>query len=402
MIPGGLNLLYLPPFSIIARFFITALFFLNLFSLFLFFCYVKKTFYLTPAVHLFTLGFMAHTMIGALFQMLPVVAGATIENPLRKATITHTLLSLGTLLFTSGLYLNYRFLTLLGYLFLIVGFLYIVPYMIYKLLRVENLKDAPRGFIFALLSLLAGLLFASLLVFNLVFNAGFNHTYLLDIHLGFMLLGWSAILVASVSFQVVEMFFVTKPYPRLITRYLPPFVFLLLVSNVIFPRNPIIEVFLSFSFILYTFITVERLYTRRRKIRDPLINFWYLAMFFLFMSSVYYPFREKFFLIFLTTFGLFALSIIMAMMYRIIPFLVWMHLSTKGVKDAPTMHEVIKPKHVWINFYVHTLFILSLLLTPSGIYLPSLILLIVDTFLFLFNISRGVFLYYKKISERIS
>ncbi|GAB6066148.1 hypothetical protein JCM9492_12400 [Aquifex pyrophilus] len=400
MIPGGLNLLYLPPFSIIARFFITALLFLNLFSLFLMLNYARETLYLTPAVHLFTLGFMANTMIGALFQMLPVVAGAVIENPLRKATIVHVLLSLGTLLFTSGLFSNHSFFTFIGYLLLISGFLYVVPYMVYKLLKVENLRDAPRGFIFALLSFLAGLLFATLLVLNLTLGTGFDHAYLLDTHLSFMLFGWTTILVASVSFQVVEMFFVTKPYPPLITRYLPPFVFLLLLLKIILPENPFIDAFLSFSFMTYAFITAERLYTRRRKIRDPLINLWYMAMFFLILSAMHYPFREEFFLTFLTTFGLFAFSIIMAMMYRIIPFLVWMHLSTKGIPKAPTMHEVIKPKYIWANFYLHVAFTLSLLLVPFGIYLPSLILLILDTVLFLLNISRGVFLYYKLYKEK--
>ena len=66
----------------------------------------------------------------------------------------------------------------------------------------------------------------------------------------------------------------------------------------------------------------------------------------------------------------FALSIVFAMFYKIVPFLTWFHLNSQGYFTAPMMHEVIHPKtakkHLWIHLAVVIAFILS-------IFIPSLI-----------------------------
>ncbi|HID66500.1 MAG TPA: hypothetical protein EYP32_06870 [Aquificaceae bacterium] len=116
-------------------------------------------------------------------------------------------------------------------------------------------------------------------------------------------------------------------------------------------------------------------------------------MAFLILSSLFFPFRDKNLLLFLILFGIFVLSVIMAMMYRIIPFLVWMHLSTQGVQKAPTMFEVIKPKFIWWNFYIYLISILSLIFIPLKIYFISLIVFTLNFVFFFVNITRGVFVY---------
>ncbi|AAC07022.1 hypothetical protein [Aquifex aeolicus] len=398
MSPGGLNLLYLPPFSIIARFFITALIFLNLEFLFLLYQAFNKEFYLTPSVHVFTLGFMASTMIGALFQMLPVVAGAVIEDPLKKATFVHIGLTLGTLFLVYGLY-SFNKVALLGLFFLLISLLYISSLMLYKLLRIKNLRDAPRGFRFALGSFTAGIILATFLVLNLFGFINLNHKYLFDLHMSFMLFGWTATLVASVSFQVIEMFFVTPPYPKFISSYLPKTVFTLLVLKVFLPNFSLIDVFISLIFTIYAFFTIKLLLRRKRKIKDPLISLWYVSMTFLIISCVLFPFRENLFYLFLISFGMFVLSVIMAMMYRIIPFLVWMHLSTKGVPKAPTMFEVIPQKKMWNNFYLHIISIFSLIFLIFKLYFLPPTFFLISSLYFLYNISKGVLVYVKHIKR---
>jgi len=393
MISGGLQLLYLPPFSIIARFFITALAFANLGILFLFYQYFTGNFNLTPTVHIYTLGFMASTMIGALFQMLPVVAGAVIENAHKKATIVHIGLTAGTLFLTYGLYKFSSGLAFTGLVILLFTFFYIVPLMLFKLFKVKELKEAPRGFIYALFSFLIGIIFASLLVPNFFGVLHLNHGNLFNLHMSFMLYGWTAVLVASVSFQVIEMFFVTPPYPKFITKYLPVFVFGLLILKILLPKLFLVDIIIGLVFTVYAIYTITRLMSRRRKIRDPLINLWYLSMLFLILSSLFFPFRDKNLLLFLILFGIFVLSVIMSMMYRIIPFLVWMHLSTQGVQKAPTMFEVIKPKLIWWNFYIHVLSIFSLILIPLKVYFIPLIVFTLNFVFFFVNITRGVFVY---------
>ncbi len=393
MIPQGINLLYLPPFSIIGRFFATAVLFGIVEGFFLLYQAITEELYLFSTVHFFTLGFMTLTMIGALFQMLPVVAGAVIEKPLEKAFITHLLLSLGAFLLPLGVFLGSFPLTLLSLLFIIFGIFYIVPIMLRRLFSVKELRDAPRGFKYALTSLLVAVLVGSLLILHTLGLVSVNYLYLLEIHLGFMLFGWTATLVASVSFQVIEMFFVTPAYPKRLTRNLARIVFILLLLKIFLPKVFIIDLLISFIFIVYAVITIDRLRKRRRKIPDPLIYLWYISMAFLILASLLYPFKYHVFYTFLIFFGIFALSVIMSMMYRIIPFLVWMHLINKGVSNAPSMHQVIEPEHVWVNFYIHIASIVSLLLLITGEQVIPSLFLLVNFFMLAMNIYRGILSY---------
>lgn len=395
MIPQGLNLLYLPPFSIIGRFFATAVIFGIFEGILLVYQALTGKFNLFPTVHFFTLGFMSTTMVGALFQMLPVVAGAVIEEPLEKAFITHLLLSLGAFSLPLGALLGSLPLSLLGLLFLLSGVFYIVPLMLKKLFGVKELRDAPRGFKYALASFGIAVLIGALLFLNLSGIISSDYSYLLEIHLGFMLYGWTATLVASVSFQVIEMFFVTPPYPRFLTKNLARIVFLLLLFKILFPKLMIIDLLISTVFVVYGITTIDRLRKRRRKLPDPLIYLWYISMLFLVISSLIYPFKYRIFYLFLISFGLFVLSVIMSMMYRIIPFLVWMHLMNKGIPNAPTMHQVINPEHIWLNFYIHVASIISLILLIAGDTLLPALFFLVNFFILAFNIYRGILTYVK-------
>lgn len=60
----------------------------------------------TPAAlaltHLMTAGFMLHIMLGALLQILPVVAGANMPRPMRVASLVHATISSGTLLLVAA------------------------------------------------------------------------------------------------------------------------------------------------------------------------------------------------------------------------------------------------------------------------------------------------------------
>ena len=393
MIPQGINLLYLPPFSIIGRFFATAVLFGIAEGLFLLYQAVTEKLFLFPTVHLFTLGFMALTMIGALFQMLPVVAGAVIENPLEKAFITHLLLSSGAFLLPLGVLLWSFPLSLLSLLFLLFGIFYIVPIMLKKLFSVKELRDAPRGFKFALISFGIAVIIGALLILHTFGVLSVNYPFLLEVHLGFVLFGWTGILVASVSFQVIEMFFVTPPYPKFLTRYFARVVFLLLFLKFFLPKVIIIDLLISALFIAYGVTTIDRLRKRKRKIPDPLIYLWYISMTFLILASLLYPFKHQVFYAFLIFFGLFALSVIMSMMYRIIPFLVWMHLMNKGVPNAPTMHQVIEPEHIWLSFYIHIASIISLILLIAGEQIIPSLLFLINFIILAINIYKGIFTY---------
>jgi hypothetical protein len=93
----GLSLDQAPPISAPVRFFLTApLFAMVAAALILFFdpALLMSRFSLeTIAVtHLFTIGFIAMVMLGALQQMLPVLAGVSLPKASLVATTSHILI----------------------------------------------------------------------------------------------------------------------------------------------------------------------------------------------------------------------------------------------------------------------------------------------------------------------
>jgi hypothetical protein len=71
-------------------------------------------------------------------------------------------------------------------------------------------------------------------------------------------------------------------------------------------------------------------------------------------------------------FASFALSIVFAMFYKIVPFLTWFHLNSQGYFTAPMMHEVIHPKTAKKHLYIHLATIITFILS---IFIPQMIFL---------------------------
>ena len=91
------------------------------------------------------------TMLGALFQMLPVVAGAVIPEPLKKAIPIYLALLLSSLLFLGGFLLKKERFLLLGATLLMLSIISAVSLMLYYLLPKKSFVLAVRGFKFSLI-----------------------------------------------------------------------------------------------------------------------------------------------------------------------------------------------------------------------------------------------------------
>lgn len=398
----GLNLLFLPPFSIVARFFLTSSLFGLLGVLLSLYMILSEELNLPALLHTFTLGFITMTMLGALFQMLPVVAGAVIEKPLLKATFTHATFTAGVILFIFGLLLSKNTLLYTGLFLLSAALLFVVPLMLFKLIRLKDHTPTTRGMKFSLSLFLVAFVTGILLILSKE-NSNLNYGYLLELHMGFMLWGWVALLVASVAFRVIEMFFVTPPYPGIFSYGLPPLLSLLLILNALTGFHPWTKSLVSILFTSFALLTLRMLRKRKRKAPDPLVMFWYTSMICLIASAVLYPFASRssaVLLLLLYLFGTFAHSVILAMMYRIIPFLVWIHLSNRGVPNAPTMHEVIRPGRIWTNLYLHLSAVIASLVSfalgSKGFWLFTGTLYLLSFCLLVFNLFSGVFTYLKR------
>jgi len=367
---GGLSLEQAPPLSVVLRFFVTASIFGILLGLFLLFDTVGIASFLTlnkPVIitHTLALGVMASFMLGALFQMLPVIAGVVITMPTKKAMVVHLLFVVGILFqlyaFSDS---STPLLYFLSASYLGIGLLYALFLMLKELIKIKDHSSSSKGMILSLFSFVLTILLGIYLLLTLGgYIDGSYFLQLKKIHYSFAIFGWVSLLIVSVSFQVIEMFYVTPKYPKWMTNYLTITIFALLIfkTMTIFMlfSSDFVTLLLGILLILYAGTTIHRLYYRKRPTSDATVWFWRLGMGLL-MVTMLITLLDLFVTVsmsiktlsYLTFIG-FGLSIVFAMTYKIIPFLTWFHLSNQGYIEAPMMHDIVHPKTVKKHFYIH-------------------------------------------------
>lgn len=411
MFSHGLSLDQAPPLSVIMRFFLTIPFFGVLAAFGILFADVQNLGnwdipQTVAIVHLLLIGVAAMAMIGALFQMLPVLAGAAIAEPLYHARWTHLLLIIGTLMITAAFYFNTYIFMHPAVPLLIGSFGFIIYLMLSKLAAVENKTPSVVGMMVSLSSLGAGLLLA--LILTAIFmgaDFGMEPLQLRSLHLRFMLAGWIGTLVMAVSFQVIEMFYVTPPYPKFVRSFFPLGVLfsLLLYTIAIFADSiiaSVADVMLALLFLCFSLVTLRRLMQRKRPVADATVWLWRTAMISLLLSSLSAILHivagiDGAVHFFALLFGYFVLSVIFAMSYKIVPFLVWFHLNAKGVLETPLMGDILPAKaatlHLWLHWVLGVCG-LFLLLTPYA-YKGIALLLGAGLIIYGVNILRALKIY---------
>ena len=322
--------------------------------------------------------------------MLPVIAGVVLETPKRRSNIVKMLLPLGIAALLGGFISHASTLFLLASVLLGGALLYISITMLSRLLRLTHHSASSKGMLFALVSLAILVLLALYLTLTYAqLTEGIYFVQIKQLHYSFGLFGWVALLIASISFQTIEMFYVTPPYPKLLSGYLPLTLFALLLlmgiclgldSSLIY----VPQALLYSALVLFAIWTLLRLSQRKRPLADATMWFWRMGMGSLMVSMMLLLVdlqtgvlivRQLAAIFFVS----FALSVLFAMLYKIIPFLTWFHLNAQGYFTAPMMHEVIHPKtakkHFWIHLCMVVLF-LSALWVPALIFLASLVMVL--------------------------
>ena len=388
----GLSLDQAPPITVVFRFFLLGSLFgiLSGVSLFVYQTDIFNTSSIAAVTftHLLTLGVMLSSMFAALFQMLPVISGIKLSSPLKKANLLLYPFTLGTIALLLGFnFPNMKWLFLIAALLLSFAILTAITPMLKALLKLQNHTPSSKGMGIALLSL-GIIVFLALYLLSTLSGIieGTLYTQIKTAHYSFGLFGWVALLILSISFQVIEMFYVTPPYPDLVSRYLPLTLFTVLIlstfislfhANIWIVSNIILVLLLT----LYVLLTLRRLSQKKRPLSDATVWFWRLGLSALLLSLLSYLLQI------LTTleilkplsyifFASFALSILFAMFYKIVPFLTWFHLSSQGYFSAPMMHEIIHPKTAKKHLYIHlatvVTFVLSLFM-PLFIFLAGVL-----------------------------
>jgi hypothetical protein len=164
------------------------------------------------------------------------------------------------------------------------------------------------------------------------------------------------------------------------------------------------KVFVALVLADYALSTIGLLLNRKRKIIDTTTYYWYFAMLMLLASIGLSVANEWLHMAQLNTMVVvvfiygFAMSVITGMMYKIVPFLVWFHLTNEGYMSMPTMHELIGKKLTTIQFILHVLTLLSLAIFAfdSSFQIATGVLMVLSNALLLANLIKGSKIYFTK------
>ena len=343
-----LSLQQTPPFSVPVRFFVSAPLFGIAAGLIVLF-YGPELFLSrwTPGMlavtHALVLGFFATIMLGALQQILPVVAGVNIQRPELTSVIIHLLWVPGVLLLISA------FLSSLPRLFftatVILGAAVIITFIavFFSLRDSRSVGDSVPGIKLALTSLFITFILGTLLSLGHAGVLPLLRPVVTDLHMSWGLFGWIAVLIMAVAWQVVPMFQITPAYPRWLKRYMAPVMLTLLAGQTLLALAGInrdypgigllLNMLLGAGLIIFAITTLSLQQAARRKITDSHRMFWRMAMISLMFAVVCWVVAEisgqaTLHLLAAAVFlGGFVMAVISGMLLKIIAFLVWLHLQ---------------------------------------------------------------------------
>lgn len=295
---------------------------------------------LIGALHLVTLGFLTLVMVGAFFQVLPVVTGVPVPGARVLGPAIETGVGLGALAVGFGLAMGARSLLGVGVVVLAVA---VAGFSVVGLVATWRARRNPTGRAMGL-AVASLVVVAALGLLLLAGHAGWVplRRDLTDVHLAWALAGWVASLVMGVSFQVIPMFQVTPAYPRW-AEVLPLVVVGGLVvwtagrtagtSGIAVVGGGVVAVGLT----AYAVATLVLLARRRRKLADVTTDAWRVSMASLAAVGIVGLLAlggldglgtERATLGFgaVAVFG-FAVTVVEGMLYKIVPFLSWLHLQ---------------------------------------------------------------------------
>jgi hypothetical protein len=406
-----------PAISAPLRFFLTAPLFAILAGILIFFsdaATLTSRFSMDSIVitHAITIGFLGFVMLGALTQMLPVLAGVSVPKVTLVSAISHVSLVFGTLFMIFGLLNGTKALIFMASLLLGLGFLIMIISMFIALRKVVNITASVRAIItslvFAFIAVLIGM--------HLLASYGtekFSSLHLLfaNIHSVWAIFGFAGVLIIGVSFHILPMFYVAPRFKQFCKRRVVWLIaiglVLWLILNVYEFYPVLAKVWVANFFWAFVTTVWIKLNKRRRPISDVTVYYWRSAAIFMTLGTFSWAINEFYndeyvSMVSILIGGGFILSIMIGMLYKIIPFLVWFHLNSKGYMSIPTMNEMISNKLSLVQFW---LFVISLVGFMFSYYTPELLKVFATTFtlsmlILEYNIIQPILVYRRVIKTK--
>lgn len=319
--------------------------------------------------HLGTIGFLGSVMLGALYQMIPVVAGA----PVPAIRVAHGVfigwvVGLGALLwgFQTGAAWAFQTATIvLGAA--MVAFL--APTAL-ALVRAPTRSETVSGMRLAVSALAVVAVIGVLLALG---RSGVSTVSSwmpwLYAHLGIGTTIWIGGLIAAVSWQVIPMFYLAPEPPRWVRRLtlalMGSSALLVLVAVAISSDQR----WVGWSFapvaaaiwIIHPASTLRLVSKRRRRRPDASLTFWKLGLVCaaptcLVAVALQFSHEPRLPLLFgwLALWG-WAGAIVHGMLGRIVPFLIWFHryAALVGRAPVPPMRRLLPDKRLRVGFWLH-------------------------------------------------
>jgi len=327
--------------------------------------------------HAGTLGVLAMGMMGALYQMTPVIAGAAVPFT-RVAHLVLILLLVGLAGFV------WRLLggPAAAMAWAIISFkLSLAAFLLqlgWALLRPATRSETVQGMRLALLSL------AAITLIGVMMAAGFSgdsfpqHRVLwVQIHLTLALLGWVGGLIMAVSWQVIPMFYLAPAMDKGTQRWLLG----MLLAGLILPMAAMFTAGQTHAglspgniaaigalpaavvvWLVHPLLLLRSIARRKRKRSDASLLFWRaglgtaLLLIPVAITALLLPDpRWQVLFGWLAIWGWAAL-IMHGMLSRIVPFLVWFHRYSArvGLQPVPSMRSLLSQRRIQAGFILHS------------------------------------------------
>lgn len=336
--------------------------------------------------HLITAGFMLQAMIGALLQILPVATGAGVDRPLWVARMVHLLFLAGGILLVAGFLSFGSDAYFRGALALVgAGLLVFVLAVGQALGQIPNNSPIQLAVKLAVAGLVVTLVLGLALLASLIWGLPWPLLKIIDIHVVWGWVGWGLLLLAGVAYVVVPMFLLTPPFsPRFSRNFGPALFFLLLAWSAAetwsWPGAALLAALVAGACAAFALVTLWLMLRSKRARLDATQRYWRLGLssalcaLALWAASQVVPALQLWSGLPLLLGGLVLvggfMSVITGMLYKIVPFLVWLHLQNagKGQVMAPNMKKVLSDKAAARQMVSH---VLALALLIAAVFLPS-------------------------------
>lgn len=296
----------------------------------------------TPAAlaltHLIVIGFLGQAICGALFQMLPVIAGAPVPRVHGVAAVVHVALAAGAALMAAGFLGGGPWPLGLGAGCAGLGFMVFLIAASAALTRARGTPATLRALRLAAFSLVPTVVLGATLVSVLlgwIVLPGFPAW--VDLHLAWGLFGWVGLLILGVGYQVVPMFHVTPAYPAALTRALAPLLFgaLILASlATLYGQEALAQLAqagLTLGFGAFALATTRLQRRRTRPRRDVALLHWWSAMGAGGAAACAWWLGAPDTLLGVLLLVGVGVGLPSGMLFKIVPFLCWFHLQQRQV-----------------------------------------------------------------------